>query len=126
MLTIRKQQLAVFGPLGKKSFEDRMSIHLNKSFPGQCQALGEGKLLDTVQYGTQRAASYHIVCERDVCKYIDLMILFGCDFDKDVNLPWAQSVLCNHAFRDPAVKIDRLLKAAKRHLETGKTETPKI
>jgi hypothetical protein len=114
MLTIRKEQLAVFGPLGKKAFEDRMLTHLKKVFPEQSESLGEPKLRESIQYGTQRAAAYRILSERDVCKYIDLMILYGRDFDKDPNLPWAQSILQNHAIRNPSSKIERLYKAAKK------------
>jgi hypothetical protein len=115
MLTIRKEQIAVFGPLGKKVFEDRMLTHLKKFFPEQSESLGEPKLRETVQYGTQRAAAHSIISERDVCKYIDLMILYGRDFDKDPNLPWAQSILRNQALRNPSAKIERLLEAAKKH-----------
>lgn len=121
MLTIRKEQLAVFGPLGKKAFEDRMLEHLNKCFPEQCKALGEPKLRETIQYGTQRAASYLITSERDVCKYIDLMIIYGRDFDKDTNLPWAQAVLQNKNIRDPSAKIERLYKAAEKHQNKSKS-----
>jgi hypothetical protein len=112
MLTLRKEQLAVFGPLGKKVFEDRMLAHLKKVFPEQFESFGDPQLRETIQYGTQRAAAYHITSERDVCKYIDLMILYGRDFDKDPNLPWAQSVLRNQAIRNPSSKIERLFKAA--------------
>jgi hypothetical protein len=114
MLTIRKEQLAVFGPLGKNAFEDRVVAHIKKVFPEQSQTLGEPKLRETIQYGTQRAAAHRIISERDVCKYIDLMILYGRDFDKDPNLPWVQSVLQNPAIRDPASKIERLYKAARK------------
>jgi hypothetical protein len=114
MLTIRKEQLEVFGPLGKNAFENRMIAHLKSVFPDKSEVLGEPKLRETIQYGTQRAAAYRIISERDVCKYIDLMILYGRDFDKDPNLPWAQSVLQNQALRNPTSKIERLYKAAKK------------
>lgn len=114
MLTIRKEQMAAFGPLGKKVFEDRMVAHLKKVFPEQAQTLGEPKLRETIQYGTQRAAAYRITSERDVCKYTDLMILYGRDFDKDPAHPWAQSILQNQAIRNPSTKIERLYKAAKK------------
>jgi hypothetical protein len=114
MLTLRKEQLAVFGPIGKKAFEDRMLSHLKKIFPEQSGTLGEPKLRETIQYGTQRAAAYRIISERDVCKYIDLMILYGRDFDKDPNQPWAQSILQNQAIRNPTSKIERLYRAAKK------------
>ena len=114
MLTIRKEQLAAFGPLGQKALEDRVVAHLKRVFPVQSEALGEPKVRETIQYGTQRAAAYRIVSERDVCKYIDLMIVYGRDFDKDPAHPWAQSVLQNQALRNPSTKVDRLFKAAKK------------
>jgi hypothetical protein len=122
MLTIRKEQLAAFGPLGKKAFEDRMLTHLKKVFPEQSESLGEPKLRETIQYGTQRAAAYRIISERDVCKYIDLMIFYGRDFDKDLKLPWAQSILQNKGIKDPTIKIDNLFNAAKTHDNDGRTE----
>jgi hypothetical protein len=114
MLTIRKEQLAVFGPLGEKAFEDRVIVHLKKVFPQQSQTLGELKLRETIQYGGQRAASHGVISERDVCKYIDLMILYGRDFDKAPSLPWAESILRNQDIRNPSSKIERLYKAAKK------------
>src|SRR5580704_896684 len=114
MLTIRKEQLAAFGLLGEKTFEDRVIAHLKKVFPEQSESLGEPKLRESIQYGKQRAASYKIISERDVCKYIDLMIVYGRDFDKDPNHPWAQSILQNQAIRSPSSKIERLYKAAKK------------
>jgi hypothetical protein len=120
MLTIRKEQMAVFGPLGQKAFEDRMLVHLKKVFPEQSESLGEPKLRDTIQYGTQRAAAYKIISERGVCKFIDLMIFYGRDFDKDPNLPWAQTILQNRAFRSPSSKIERLYKAAKKQENKAK------
>jgi hypothetical protein len=118
MLTIRKEQMSVFGPLGKKAFEDRMLAHLKKVFPEQSEALREPELRETIQYGTQRAVAYHITSERDVCKYIDLMILYGRDFDKDPNHPWAQSILQNQSIKNPSTKVDRLFNAAKKQ-DTG-------
>jgi hypothetical protein len=121
MLIIRKEQLAVFGPVGRKAFEDRMIAHLKRAFPEQVESLGEPKLRETIQYGTQRAASYRIPSERDVCKYIDLMIFYGRDFDKDPKLPWAQSILQNQNIRNPTTKIERLYKAAQKHENTNQS-----
>jgi hypothetical protein len=121
MLTIRKEQLTVFGPLGKKAFEDRMLAHLKKVFPEQTEPLDGLKLRETIQYGTQRAAAYRITSERDVCKYIDLMILYGRDFDKDPHLPWAQSTLQNQAIKAPSAKVERLFQAAKRQRKQQKS-----
>jgi hypothetical protein len=121
MLTIRREQLAVFGPLGKKAFEDRTIAHLKRVFPEQSESLGEPKLRETIEYGAERAAAYRIISERDVCKYIDLMILYGRDFDKDPSLPWARSILQNQAIKNPSSKVERLYKAAKKQENRAQT-----
>jgi len=115
MLTLRKEQVKVFGPIALKSFEDRVVAHLQKVFPEKSAELGEDTLRDAIKYETQRAAAYSIKSERDVCKYIDLSILFGRNFDKDSNLPWAQKILQNKNIRNPSTKVDRLIREAKKH-----------
>src|SRR5260370_29150052 len=113
MFTIRKEQMAAFGPLGKKAFEERVVDHLKRAFPQQSKALGDEKLRETIQYGTQRASAYRIVGQRDVCEYIDLMVLYGGHFAKDPNLPWAPSVFQNQAIKNPSTQADRRFKAPK-------------
>ena len=115
MLTLRQEQVKAFGPLGMKSFEDKVLVHLRKVFPEKAEALGEPRLRDAIRYGTQRAKTYSIVSEHDVCKYIDLSILYGRDFDKDAALPWAAKILQNKNIRNPTTKVDRLFREARKH-----------
>jgi hypothetical protein len=112
MLTIRQDQAEVFRQNALRKFEDRMITHIGKFFPKEFAALGEAKTRETIQYGIKRAKSYGIVAERDVCKYIDLMVVFGRDFDRDKRLPWARSVLEDPTLRGPSDRTDRLYKAA--------------
>lgn len=114
MLTIRQEQFAVFSQLAVQKFEDWMLAHLRQFFPQQCRAAGESRLRETIQYGIQRAAVYDITSKRDVCKYIDLMIVFGRDFDTDKRFPWAAEILGKR--RNPSAKIGALHEAAQQHL----------
>ena len=107
--------MEVFSKGSARRFEDRMLVHLMKFFPEQCHALGEPKLRDTIRYGVQRAKSYQIEAERDVCKYIDLMTVLGRDFDTDEDLPWAGRIL--RASRPPYEKVERVRDAARMHLK---------
>lgn len=116
MFKIRQEQMEAFSQAGVKNFEDRMVVHLNKFFPEQCQALGEPKTREAIQYGIQQGASYGFVAERNVCKYIDLMFTFGRDFDKDAKLPWTTAVLDDESLKNPTVKMERLHNAAMEHL----------
>ena len=112
MLTIRKEQMAALGAAQVKKFEDRMVTHLQKHFPEQCKKLGP-KLRELVAYGIERAGSYGIVAERDVSRYIDIMLAFGRDFDKDPNLPWAAAALNAKYPQGPSEKTDWLYDGAK-------------
>lgn len=91
-----------------------MVVHLKKFFPRQCEAEGEPQIRKTIQYGIERAAAYGITAERDVCKYIDLMIVFGSDFDADEQLPWAGEILRRRSH--PATKMRALHSSAQNHL----------
>jgi hypothetical protein len=122
MLRIRWEQLAVFRNYALKSFEDRMRGHLSKCFPQQCKNRSDTDLRTLIQYGIKSAAKYGITAERDVCKYIDVMIVSGRDFDRDPQLPWASSILNDEALKVPATKIKRLHKAAKAEVRGGGVE----
>ena len=114
MLTIRKEQMAVFREPAINDYVKRMVVHLNETFPEKCEALGDAKIRETVKYGIQRSASYGITSEGDVRKYIDLMLMFGLDFDQDPQLPWASAILGNQAIINPTTKINRLYKELKK------------
>jgi len=114
VLTIRPEQLKVFSQAEVRKFEDWVLAHLRRFFARQCDAAGEWHLRKTIQYGIQRAAAYGITDRRDVCKYIDLMVVFGRDFDKDQRLSWSSEIL--KTSRPPRTKITALLEAAKEHL----------
>lgn len=119
MLTITKGQMAVFREPAINDYVKRTVVHLNESFPEKCEAMGEVKVRETVQYGIQRSASYGIITEGDVRRYIDLMLRFGPDFDQDPKLPWAASILNNKALINPTTKVNRLYKEVKKQEKTA-------
>lgn len=114
MLTIRKEQLAVLAAEEMRKFENRLLVHVKKCFPEQYREEEEAKIRKTLQYGVQRAAAHRFSCEREICKYIDLMLVFGSDFDRS---SWASSVLDNPEI-GPKRKMKQLFKAA---VSQGKT-----
>jgi hypothetical protein len=113
--------MAVFSSAAVKEFENRVVAHLKRCFRHELDSLGEPKVRELVQYGLRRAASYGIRTRRDVCRYIDLMIVFGGDFDKDPRLPWASGVLNDGELQDPTKKLLRLHEAATDYLRSGAT-----
>jgi hypothetical protein len=113
MFTIRKEQLAILEKKEIEKFGERMVAHLRKVFPERSEVLGDNGLRDLIRYGVLRSASYRIVAERDVCKYIDLMMVFGRDFDQSRQYSWAAAIL--NAKKGPARKMKVLFKTAKTH-----------
>lgn len=101
MLTIRKEQMAICAEAMTKSFETRMMAHIRRFFPKRYLSLGESGARETIRCGMSRAAAYAIRGERDLCKYIDLMMVLGQDFDRS---PWATSILTDSS-KTPDIKV---------------------
>jgi hypothetical protein len=94
-----------------KQFEDWTIAHLKQFFPVQSSAMAANQLRDLVQSGIRRAASYGVTKHRDVSKYIDLMIVFGRNFDTDFRHPWAGEILRRRG--NSQVMMKTLLEKAK-------------
>jgi hypothetical protein len=113
-LRIRQPQIAVFSQVEVRKFEAWMLVHLKRFFPRRCAGVGEARLQEIVHYGVLRAAVYGITAKRDVCKFIDLMIVFGRDFDTEKGSRWARDILGKK--RSSGARIQALLRAAKARL----------
>ncbi len=106
---------AVWDRLAEQAAADfigRMRIHLRRFFPEQCDALGETKTGQLIEFGIRRARVFGFQSERDVCKYIDLMCVFGHAFDRDERLPWARQILESRFPADPGERMERLYETA--------------
>jgi hypothetical protein len=112
MFTLRQHHTEAFNKDIRRRFEERMYAHVNQFFPAKCQALGEPAVRQWISHGIERAQSYGIVAERDVSKYIDIMFVFGRDFDADPRHPWAAPILKARAV-DPTHKTNFLFETAR-------------
>jgi hypothetical protein len=114
MLIIRKPQLEALGARHRSAFAARMGEHLQRFFPERCRALGAEGVAEAIEHGITRSALYGITSERDVCKYIDLMFVFGRDLDRAESHPWAARILARHATTAPGALVEALLDKAMR------------
>ena len=112
MLRIRRDQMHIFSEASQKSFEDRMVAHIKEFFPEHFAAIKEEGARELIRYGIQRSATYGITAERDVCKYVDVQIVAGPDYDKQ---PWANALLNPHYRALPADRINAVLDATPDH-----------
>ncbi len=112
MLTIRPEQVSAFTEALLRDFENRMIRHLLRLFPSQIRSFGDLGARDTIKYGIRKAARYGIVSERDICKYVELMMEWGRDCDEDPELPWITGILNDKYPQGPAGKIECLFERA--------------
>ena len=110
MLTIRNAQFRTLSLDARRRFEQRVARHLAKFFPDRTAAMDSGELVALIRHGCDRATAHGFKSARDVCKYIDLMVVFGPDFDVDPRHAWAREILDRPA-EDRSAKMRELVSA---------------
>jgi hypothetical protein len=113
MLTIRDEQIRA---LSLVMFERWLQSHLRQYFPKQCAGLTDAELRQTVRTGIARGRRYGFVHEADLCRFTDILLVMGADFDSDPRLPWAAAILNDPGLARPGVRIEMLQEAAAGHL----------
>lgn len=116
MLLIRNEQITVLKQYMVKQFEKRMILYLKEYHSEKCRKLADKKIQKTVRYGINRARRYGITVEKDMSRYINMMFVFGPDFDKDSNLPWVRQILDKKEYKNGSVKMDALYKEGNTYL----------
>lgn len=120
-LVMREDQIAILGLSTIEDFEERMIGHLERCFEEECELIGLSATKDLIRFGVDRATRFGIITERDMCKYIDLLFVFGRDLDADPELTWTTPILRNRQLKGPGEKIEALYEQAipKAHLGRG-------
>jgi hypothetical protein len=101
---VRREQMEAYREAAVRDFEGRMVEHVARCFPDHFATLGEDGLRQVIRAGVQRAGAHGVVAARDVCKFIDLMLVFGEEFDRERG--WAREIL--EAQGDPFQRMRRL------------------
>jgi hypothetical protein len=116
MLTMRDEQLAAMARGAVREFEDGMVAHLQECFREEYTVLGEEGARALIRHGIERAETYGLLTEYEVCLYIDLVVLFDRDFDTNPTLPWAAEYLNSPSLR-PRERIELVYEAALEDLD---------
>ncbi len=111
MLVIRQGQMKLLGASVRRRFEGEMAVHLHEFFPDLCAAMNRDDLAVFVQTTIDKALAYGIERERDVCKFLNVSMVFGKNFDERPEFSWSRDILADPLLVGPE-KIDRLMKAA--------------
>jgi hypothetical protein len=108
MIVLTDKQLHAFTDAHLRQFESEMAEHIREFFPDHFRVAGEDTVRVTIRYGHDRAASHGFTTKRNVCLYLNNMILFGSGFDHDPQCPWALEILSDEKETDLVAKSDRL------------------
>jgi hypothetical protein len=108
MLEIRDAQMTAFEAAALKNFEDKMVAHLKQFSPQHCEVIGELGVRFVIRLGMGRARTYGFTNQGPVRFYLELMFMFGSDFDTDPLLPWVAQILNDTTIADQMVRADRI------------------
>ena len=104
MFVIPGSQQAAFRASGLADLREVLVAHVRECFPKRCAALGADALPAHIEDGMRRAAAHGLTLERDISAYVELMIVFGPDFEHESRFPWA-SPLTEAMGLDPSARI---------------------
>lgn len=117
MLVIRKTQMEALKKAADVSFEEKILIHLNQFFPDAFAAMESSGALQMIRHGIRSAKHHGFKSERNVCKYIDVMVVFGPHFDQSPKFPWAAKILSDNNITDNKARINLLVASALVHTD---------
>lgn len=112
MFRFNARQVDVLTTKRLAEFEQRTIHRLREYFPS-FGALPDIEALTLVRQGIHRAEKYGITAERDVAKYVGLLVIWGWDFDEIDPDSWLVSILSNR-FVEPAERLALLYEHAAR------------
>jgi hypothetical protein len=119
MLQIRSGQVGAFERADLPEYTTWAVGHLDESFPKHCRFLGPDGVRDVIGYGIETARAYGLTWRSPVTLFIDLTLLLGRSFHRDVQFPWASGLLADGTFPDELAKARWLHAAALDYLNTA-------
>ena len=79
--------------------------------------MGDDEISSFVKYGIGKAKKYSVTSKKDVCRYLNLMMILGVRFDEDEALPWAGEILNSSSLSSGETKMMYLNQTATQYLE---------
>lgn len=119
MLTIRDPQLRAIARAHERRFLRRAEKHLWTTLPDECAELGAERVREIVETALVRARGYGLERDYDILRFLNLMMLFGADFDDDDAYPWAREILRDEEL-EPLTRLELIDQRATAELAAAK------
>ncbi|CAN5333609.1 hypothetical protein BH11PSE10_BH11PSE10_21830 [soil metagenome] len=124
MLTLSEDQLTTFADLRLAAFVRDALAHLQEFFPQVLERAGAVRAEALLHSVIARAGEYGVTSAQDICILLDLVVIFGWDFDR--SQPWASEVLLGAGYGDPSTRIDLLFAAGLRQIDANPPPEPSL
>jgi hypothetical protein len=118
MFVMTEHQRAAFRARGFADLREALLAHVIECFPARCAALGAEALAAHVEDGMRRAEAHGLALERDISAYVELMMVFGPDFEHDARFSWARPLADAGGSPDPSARIQATFAGALAALAT--------
>ncbi len=99
--------IEAFSQQQRLRFEDEMLAHLRQEYGDVLAGRDDAWVRKLIQVGIDQAAEHGIVLERDVARYLELMLVLSPAFDDSDETPWARNILTDVSL-SPDEKLDRI------------------
>ena len=93
MLTMTEAQMSSLEQVPLKQFERDMFIYLTDNFAEDTKDTSKQELEALIHKGIEQAKQYQIEFEDDVRRYLEFMVMYAQDFDKNSDTAWAYKTL---------------------------------
>jgi len=109
MLTIRDEQMQVFGPVAERRFERDMRDLFVQYYPREArQAGGPEAMLQWVRTGIRSCREAGYASQYQIGRWLALTMMLGAGFARDPQLPWVGRRLDPLEEPDPTARMDNL------------------
>jgi len=92
-INISHDQMQAFGDQQSRRFENEMVAHLRKEYAYKLACKEEDWVRELVQIGILESSSHGFELEKDVARYIELMVVLSPDFDSNKKFKFAGEAL---------------------------------
>jgi hypothetical protein len=109
MIVFTRAQMALFAAEQRARFVARMCAYLRDQFQDELWALTSQELQRRVEAALARADELGLHTERDCCRYLNLAVLYGWDFERREATAFMGAMLRDPAVGSPGRRLQRLV-----------------
>src|SRR4051812_18732819 len=112
MLTIRNQQMRAMEDALRRAFVPQLIDHARACHAERAAALGDNGLAEHLRALLRLADGYGVVGGQDLCRLLDLSLVFGLGWDSSEELRWMHTRMQDTTLPDPGRRLAVLFREA--------------